>query len=215
MSQYYPQQGPMYPPERNPEEYYDEGDYLEEEDSPTSPLQLGLAFAGGGCLVFVCISICAVVLGFLWILDPGAGAASAPVEGNEAGLSFDEPAFPDEPVTNEEGMQLTLLEVNRNASLESVPDAEGREVIIITVELVNFGEDEGSFNERNFLLVNALQEAYEPVVGAVAGSLGRGTLPPSEGLEGRLVFEVIEGEFELRLRWDPGNRAEPRYIYLE
>ncbi|MCB0197487.1 MAG: DUF4352 domain-containing protein [Anaerolineae bacterium] len=218
MSQYYPQQGPMYPPEQGPEEYYDDGDYeyIDDANPQKSLLQTSLAFIAGGCLVFICIGTCLFLGGFLWILDPGGGAvASAPVEGGDIGLSFNDPAFPGEAVVNDLGMQVTVLETNRNASLESLPPVQGRETIIVTIELVNLGDEEASFNERDFFLVNAYEEVYEPALGAVTGALGRGTLPPNEGLEGRLVYEVIEGELDLQLLWDVGRDSEPRYIYIE
>ncbi|MCB0212265.1 MAG: DUF4352 domain-containing protein [Anaerolineae bacterium] len=218
MSQYYPPQGPMYPPEQGPEEYYDDGDYeyIDDSNSQKSLLQTSLAFIAGGCLVFICIGACLGLGGFLWILDPGGGAAaSAPAEGSDIGLSFDEPAYPQEPVINDLNMQVTVMETNRNASLESLPPVQGRETIIVTIELVNAGEEEANFNERDFLLVNSFEEVYEPAVGAVTGALGRGTLPPNEGLEGRLVYEVIEGEVDLRLLWDVGRDSQPRYIYIE
>lgn len=225
MSQYYPPQGPMYPPEQGPEgDYYyeDEGDYYEYYDDDENGgeagnplLQTILAFIGGGCLVFLCMGFCGLLLVALWILDPGGSSlAATPFPGSDLGLSFDEPAFPDESVTTEQGMQLTILDVNRNASVETIPQAEGREVIIVTIELVNLGEEESNFNERNFMLVNGLQEAYAPALGAVDGALGRGTLPAGEGLEGRLVYEIIADEFDLRMLWEPASDA-PRYIYLE
>ena len=221
MSQYYPQQGPVYPPEFSPEEgddyYYEDGDYEYYDDAGDADskalLQPVLAFVAGGCLVFLCMSVCAFFLGLLWILDPGGAAAAIP--GSDIGISFDEPAFPGEVVVNEENMQVAVVEVNRNAFVATIPQAEGREVIIVTVELLNLGEEEGKFNEVDFVLLNALEEAYLPAIGAVEGALGRGILPPGEGLEGRLVFEVIAGEFDLILLWEPGGAAQPRYLYME
>ncbi len=220
MSQYYPQQGPTYPPPHNPEgDYYEEGDYeyedYEDEGSNNSLLQTILAFVAGGCLVFLCMSACGLLLAGLWILDPGGEISATPIPGSDIGLSFSEPAFPGESVVNEQGLQLTILDVNRNASLDTIPPVEGRETIILTVELVNLGEADADFNERDFMLLNAFEEAYASTPGAVAGSLGRGSLPPGEGLEGRLVYEIIAGEFELILLWDPGADTQPRYIYLQ
>jgi hypothetical protein len=96
-----------------------------------------------------------------------------------------------------------------------VPAVEGRELIIVTVELTNLGaEGEIEFNERDFLLLNVSNEAYQPLSGDVIdGALGRGTLPPGEGLEGRLVFEIIAGERDLVLAWE--GEGGSRYIYLE
>lgn len=223
MSQYYPPQGPMYPPPpppQNPESnYYQEGDYEYEEYEETSnnPLKNPLvAFFGGGCLVFVCMSFCLVLAAALWYADSALGlTSSTPLPGSDIGLTFDEPAFPNESVVNDSGLQLTILEVNRNASVETIPPVEGRETIIVTVELVNVGAEDAAYNERDFKLLNAFQEAYTPAVGAIAGALGRGTLPPNEGLEGRLVFEIITGEVDLRLLWESGPDGAPRYLYLQ
>ena len=137
MSQYYPQQGPLYPPEQNPEDYYyDEGEYEyyedDEDSGRSSLLQTAMAFLAGGCLVFLCMSFCALLLGALWVIDPGAGLSATAVPGSDIGLSFDEPAFANESVVNEQNVQLTILDVNRNAAVESIPQVEGREIIIVT-----------------------------------------------------------------------------------
>jgi hypothetical protein len=204
---------------QNPEDYYyEEGDYdYEEIDEPArnNYLQLGLAFVAGGCLVFLCVGICLLVFGGLWITDSALGLSSpTPIPGSDLGLTFDAPAFSYEQVVNDTGTQLKILEVNRNAQVESIAPAEGREVIIVTIELVNKGEQDVPFNERDFSLLNSFQESYPPVVGAISGALGRGTLPPNEGLEGRLVFEIIAGEQDHRLLWQPVD-SSPRYMYLE
>ena len=222
MSQYYPQQGPGYPPpqppQQNPEDYYNEGDYEYEEvdeESGFSMTQMALAFFGGGCLVFICVSICALMLAVLWYIDPGADSStSASIPGSDIGLSFTEPAYPNESVVNDQGVQLTILDVNRNASVETIPTVEGRETIIVTVELVNLGENNADFSERDFMLLNASEEIYAATPGAIAGSLGRGVLPPNEGLEGRLVYEITAGEFDLQLLWE-AVESTPRFILLQ
>jgi hypothetical protein len=219
MSQYYPQSGPYYPPENNPEEdyIYDEDDYEVEEDggpSGDSLWQRMAIFLAGGCLVFLCMGCCGLLLAGLFTLDPTALLASTPIPGSDLGLTFREAAFPDESVVNENKLKLTIIDVNRNAALPAVPPVEGRELIIVTVELVNLGEAESDFNERDFLLLNSFEEAYQPQAGGVVdGALGRGSLPPGEGLEGRLAFEIIAGERDLVLTWDDGSGA--RYILLE
>ena len=225
MSQYYPQQGPGYPPpqppqppRQNPEGYYNEGDYEYEEvdeESGFSMTQMALAFFGGGCLVFICVSICALMLAVLWYIDPGAdGSDSSAIPGSDIGLSFAEPAYPNESVVNDQGVQLTILDVNRNASVETIPTVEGRETIIVTVELVNLGENDAEFSERDFMLINAYEEVYAATPGAIAGSLGRGVLPANEGLEGRLVYETAAGEVELQLLWEAVD-STPRFILLQ
>jgi hypothetical protein len=222
MSQYYPQRSPFYPPEHNPEDdyIYDEDDYEVEEDEDGgaggSLLQRSLIFLAGGCLVFLCMSCCVLSFVSLWTLDPSSLLIPAPAPGSELGLSFNDPAFPDESVVNEQNTKLSIKEVNRNAAgLPAVPTVEGREIIMITIELVNLGDTDVDFNERDFLLLNGFEEAYQPLAGADVGegALGRGTLPPGEGLEGRLAFEIIAGERDLVLTWEsPGGT---RYIFLE
>jgi hypothetical protein len=221
MSQYYPQPGPFYPPENNPEdEYYDEDDYEFEGDngdSGGSLLQRSLIFLGGGCLVFLCIGCCLLFVAGLFVVDPTTLFAPTPIPGSELGLSFDDPAFPDESVVNDKNVKLTIQEVNRNAAPPAnATPIEGREFIIVTIELLNLGESDIDFNERDFYLLNSREEAYEPVAGADVGdgALGRGTLPPGQGLEGRLEFEVIAGEGDLMLNWDDGESGS-RYIFLE
>lgn len=221
MSQYYPQQSPFYPPEHHPEDdyIYDEDDYEIEEDDDSgsggSLLRQSLIFLAGGCLVFLCMACCGLSFAGLWMFDPTTLFAPTPFPGSELGLTFGDPAFPDESTVNEEQTKLTIREVNRNAALANVPAIEGREIIIVTVEIVNLGEAEIDFNERDFLLLNSFEEAYQPLAGANVGegALGRGTLPPGDGLEGRLAFEVIAGERDLVLAWEtPGGS---RYIFLE
>jgi len=223
LSQYYPQQpGPFYPPEQNPEDdYYEDADYDYEyddddyEDSDNSPNKGIIAAVAIGCLIFLCFGCCLVTGVGLWILDPGSSLVSTPIPGSDIGLSFNEPAYPDESVVNEQGMQLTILQVNRNASLPTVAPSEGGELIIVTVELVNLGGEERDFNERDLILLNSYEEAYMPVPGVVDGALGRGSLPADSGLEGRLVYQVAAGEFDLVLMWEGGTDSEPRYIWLE
>jgi len=219
MSQYYPQSGPFYPPENDPEEdyIYDEDDYEYEEEGGgpgDSLLRRALIFLAGGCLVFLCMGCCGLVAASALAVDPSSLFAPTPIPGSDLGLTFQDPALPDEPVVNEKNMRMTIIDVNRNAALPTVPAVEGRELIIVTVEMVNLGEEEADFNERDFLLLNAFEEAYQPLAGDVVdGALGRGSLPPGEGLEGRLAFEVIAGERDLVLTWDDGGGG--RYIFLE
>jgi len=221
LSQYYPQQsGPYYPPQKGPEEdYYDvdyEYEYDEDYDEDGEPwTQRIMFFCGCSLLVFLCIACCIGLGIVLWFVDPGSSLVATPIPGSDIGLSIEEPAFPDESVVNDQGTRLTILDVNRNAALSDVQPAEGMELVIVTVELVNLGEDELSFNERDIALWNQFNEEYEPISGVVDGALGRGTLPAGSGLEGRLVYEVIDGEFDLVLVWDVGSDSEPRYIYLE
>jgi hypothetical protein len=219
MSQYYPQPGPYYQPQQGPEDdYYEEGDYeYEDEDggSGNSFLKYGLIFLGAGCLLFLCIACCGIVVAGLFAYDPTTLFAPTPIPGSDLGLTFDEAANPDESVVNDQKTQLTILDVNRNASLATIPAAEGLELIIVTVEVVNLGDEDIKFNEREFLLLNQNEEAYESLAGSdlIDGVLGRGSLPPGEGLEGRMVFQIRVGEQDLVLAWE--GEGGSRYIYLE
>lgn len=219
MSQYYPQPGPYYPPQQGPEDdYYEDADYEYEDEgegSGSSLLKYGLIFLGAGCLIFLCIACCGIVAAGLLAYDPTSLFAPTPIPGSELGLKFEEAANPDESVVNDQKTKLTILDVNRNASLATVPPTEGLELIVVTVELVNLGDQEAKFNERDFLLLNQNEEAYEALTGGniIDGVLGRGTLPPGEGLEGRMVFQVRAGERDLVLAWEGEDGS--RYIYLE
>lgn len=222
LSQYYsPQSNPYYPPGQGPEdEYYEDADfeYDEEEyedDSGSSLAQRGLFFCAGGLVVFFCMSCCILFVAGLWLLDPGGSLVATPIPGSDIGLTIESAAYPDESVVNEQSAQLTILQVNRNASLPEVPPVEGRELIIVTVELVNLGETPVAYNERDFVLINPFDEGYPSMPGVVQGAMGRGQLEPGAGLEGRLVFEVNAGELDLILNWDGGPDSEPRYLYLE
>ncbi|RME79839.1 MAG: DUF4352 domain-containing protein [Chloroflexi bacterium] len=212
----------MYPPGPPEEEYYDDADYeydddeyYDEEDEDNPWLKRGIIFLGGCLVLLACLGCCVLLLVLLWFVDPTQGLLATPIPGSDIGLSLDAPAYSNESVVNEQKVKLTILELYRDASVPAIPPQEDREVIIITVELVNLGDEDVNFNERDFALLNLAEEAYLPTPGAIDGALGRGILPPDSGLEGRLVFEVARGEQGLTLRWDGGPDAEPRFIALE
>jgi hypothetical protein len=222
MSQFYPQspQPPSYPPQSPPEDYYYEDDYddyeYEDDDGGSSDntVRYALFFVGGGCLVFLCMACCFLLAAGLWMLD--SSLAATPVPGSDAGLTFDNPAYLNETVINDQNVALTILRVDRNAALPTVPPVEGREVIIVTLELENRNPDQDApYDAKDFLLLNDYQEAYVPVSGEniIDGALDRGTLRPQEGLQGRLVFEVIAGEPLLVLAWEPRDSTS-RYVEL-
>jgi hypothetical protein len=111
---------------------------------------------------------------------------------------------------------MTALRVDRNASLPAVPPVEGREVIIVTLELENLSEDQDAmYSAGDFLLLNSYEEAYVAVSGQniIDGALDRGTLGPAEGVQGRLVFEVLAGEPLLVLAWETRDSTS-RYVEL-
>jgi hypothetical protein len=223
MSQYYPQQSPVYPPEYPPEDAYYEDDYeYEVEDdeydanSGSSLIQYALAFFAGGCLVFMCMGCCLLLAAGAWTLDAALGGGT-PIPGADLGLSIDEPAYPGDSVVNEQKVRLTVHEVNWNVSLPTVPAVEGRELVIVTIELENLNPDQDvNYREEDFLLLNRYNEAYPPITpsdAVINDALGRGKLRAEQGLEARLVFEVVAGEPELMLEWK--DRDNPgRYFSL-
>ncbi|MDX1520763.1 MAG: DUF4352 domain-containing protein [Anaerolineae bacterium] len=218
----YQQQNPYYPPRSVPEEEYYDYEYEDDDgydDDPDgdSAAQRILLFISGGCLVFICIGCCLLAVMGLWILDPGSGLLATPIPGSDLGLTFEQPAFPDESVVNDQNVRLRILEVNRNVAVPGVAPVEGQELVVVTIELVNLGEQEISFSESDFILINEFQEAYSvsPMASAVDGALGRGSLAPGEGLEARLVFDLLLNEVNLVLGWEAGRDITPRYIYIE
>lgn len=221
MSQFYSQQG-FYPPPQGPEEgeyidyEYEEEDY-EDDYLGDSTVQRMLIFLSGGCLVFLCLGCCLLAIAGVLLLDPAGVLVATPIPGSDIGLTFEEPAFPDESVVNETNTQLSIIEVNRNVALPEITPVEGRELVVITIELVNLGDQEVDYSESDFQLINSFQEAYtvSPATGAVDGALGRGALAPGEGLEGRLTFDLLAGEVNLVLGWQGGREVKPRYIYME
>ncbi len=233
MSQIYSRQTvPFQPPPQGPEEddYIDydeyeeyEDDYYYDDEEADNPLVKPLLIAlSVGCLLFICMSCCVLVAGVGAIVmvpaDGGVGDLfSSPLPGQDIGLSFEEPAFPDESVVNEEGMQLSIIEINRNVSLPDYTAVEGRELVVITVEMINLSNEDVGYSESEFLLINSFEEAYQvsPASASVNGALGRGTLAPGEGIEGRVTFDLVANEINLTLEWSGGRDAQPRYIYLE
>lgn len=224
MSQYYQHPGPYLPPpppeDASAPEYYEDVDYEFEGAGPgagTGPslVQQIAVFFTCGCLGFLCASACAGILTVAWIFDAGSGLVETSVPGSDLGLAYENPALPIETVANESGMQLSIVDVNRNASLEAIPSVEGRETIIVTVELANLSSDSVAFDgATDFLLLNAEELAYRPKSNAVDGELGQEMLAPGEGVQGRLAFEIIADEVDLILVWEPEG-SQARYIYLE
>ena len=223
MGQYYPPQNPYYPPQNAPEGEYDqyeyEDDYYDDDNnlSGDSMPQRLLIFISGGCLVFICMGCCLLTLTGLWVLDPGSSLVSTPIPGNDLGLSFETPAYPDESIVNDELMRLTLFEVNRNVEIPNVAPIPEQETLVLTIELVNLGEEEVSFNETEFRLINSQEQAYaiSTSSGLVDGALGRGRLEPGQGIEGRLVYDLALGETNLILEWEGGHEVQPRYMYVQ
>jgi hypothetical protein len=220
MSQYYSQ--PPYPPEQAPEaDYeYDENDYEYQEDAPASGsgglLNYLLAFVGGGCLIFICISCCALLAAGAWTL--GGTLSPTPAPGSDIGLSSDDPADMRDAVVNEQNVRLTVQEVNRNVKLPAVPAVQGRELVAVTVSLENTGSAEVKYSERDFLLLNRMGDAYKSLPGStiIDQPLDKGSIRSEEGVEGRLVFEVLAGEPELTLSWNGnGSNVNPRFIALQ
>jgi hypothetical protein len=218
MSQFYPQSG--YPPEQPHEDYYEDYSYEEDEfgdEAAGGPGQKILLIAGIGCLIFACIACFCLLVVFIWSQNPGADVLNTPVPGSNVGLSPDNPARPDAAVVNEEGLRLSLRDVNRNAAaLSGIPAAEGREIIIITVQLENLNEPPSDieYSDRSFSLLNLADEVYIRKPDAIDGALGRGFLASGEGTQGRLVFEVLDGERDLILIWE-SPESTARYISLE
>jgi len=222
MSQFYPQspQPPSYPPQGPPEEYYyeddyDEYEYEDDEAGSDNTVRYALAFVGGGCLVFLCMACCFLLAAGLWMLD--SSLAATPVPGSDVGVTFGSAAFLNETVVNDQNVAMTVLRVDRNAALPTVPQVEGREVVIVTLELENRSDLDAQYSDSDFLLLNDFQEAYVPVSGdnIIDGALVRGTLRPGEGLQGRLVFEVLAGEPLLVLVWEPRDGSSTsRYVEL-
>lgn len=219
MSQYYPQP-PAYPPEADYE--YDENDYEYQEDNGgdqanNSLIKYALAFFAGGCLIFLCMACCIGLAGGLWTLD--GLLAATPVPGSDIGLSLDEPAMVDDAVVNEQNMRLTLTEVNRNVTLPTIPANPGRELIVLTIELENLSSEDVKYSLEDFTLINVNDEAYQPTAGdtLIQGALKRsGKLGTEKSIEGRLVFEVVAGEPELTLAWQPeGDNVQTRFIALQ
>lgn len=221
MSQLYSPQG-YYPPPQGPEEgeyidyEYEEEDYDDDYAGDTIGQRL-LIFLSGGCLVFVCIGCCLLAMMGVLVLDPVSALVATPIPGNDLGLTFEDPAFPDETVVNEENLQLSIVETNRNVALPEFTPVEGRELVVVTIELINLGDQEAGYSESDFILINQFEEAYtvSPAAGSVDGALGRGTLAPGEGIEGRLTFDLLAGEVNLVLGWEGGRDVGPRYIFIE
>jgi hypothetical protein len=220
MSQYYPQ-NPYYPPQQAPEGDYDEyeyeDDYYDDNIKGDSIAQRLLIFISGGCLVFICTGCCLLMIMGLWILDPGSGLLATPLPGSDLGLTFDEPAYPDEAVVNDQQVKLSILTVNRNVSLLGVTPVEGQELTVVTIELINLSDETISYSSNDFRLINSQEQAYatSPAMAAVDNPLGRGSLEPTQGIQGRLVFDLIAGETDLVLEWQGDRNAQPRYIYVE
>ena len=223
MSQYYPQQPGYYPPPTQPESNEEEYEEYELDENAGGggdswPLRCGI-FVMGGCVTFIALTACMVLSAGLWWLDPGSSLFA--YENSDIGLAFDKPAPMKQEVVNDQGMQLRLVEVNRNAASNTIPAQDGVELIIVTVELTNLNsEDIGYDDEKQFKLLSPSQtpdelNEFPATPGAIDGSLGFGTLAAEEATQGRLVFKVVANTPNLVLEWAVGDKeSTPRYIEL-
>ncbi|MDM8519254.1 DUF4352 domain-containing protein [Anaerolineales bacterium HSG6] len=223
MSQYYPPQQPPpqpghYPPPRNPESgYEDEYDDYEYEDEGGGGSAMPFVFGcfSGGCLIVLGLAVCLFLLVGLWVLDPGADMFATTYPGDDIGLTFDDPARSNEAIVSEQGLRLSVIDVNRNAASNTIPEVDGAEIIIITVELENLSAEDVNYDdEREFKLLNQTDGFYDPQVGAIEGALGFGTVPVETGTQGRLVFQVLTDETGLVLEWQPPE-GTAKYIEVE
>jgi len=186
---------------------------------PTRKVLWGRLIVGGLLGVMLLWGMLGLGLAGLWLLDPGSSLFA--YENSDIGLAFDKPASMNQKVTNDQGMQLQLVEVNRNANSNTIPAQDGVEIIIVTVELTNLsGNDIGYDDEKQFKLVslspkNDLIYEFPPVPGAIDDSLGFGSLAAEDGIAGRLVFRVVANTPNLVLEWASGEKeSTPRYIEI-
>lgn len=222
MSQYYPPQPGYYPPPANPEGGYYEDDTYEDyemdeglERQGDSWLTRLAIFMAGGCLTFILMTSCVCLIAALWVLDPGGSVLAPSFPGSDIGLTTDEPARVTEEVVNEQGISLSILDINANAESNTIPQTEGSEIVIVTVQLKNLSEEIISYDDEfNFKLLNQGDGFYTPTLGAIDGALGFGDLQPLEGRQGRLVFQILAEESGLMLEWVMPD-SEPRYIALQ
>ncbi|MDM8528927.1 DUF4352 domain-containing protein [Anaerolineales bacterium HSG24] len=218
MSQHYPQPG-YYPPQGNPEsgyeEEYDEYEYEDESGGGGSALPFVFGCFSGGCLVVLGLTICFFLMAGLWVLDPGSDMFATTYPGDDIGLTFDKPARSTEAIVSEQGLRLSIKDVNRNAASNTIPQVDGAEIIVITVELENLSSEDVSYDdEREFKLLNQTEGFYDPQVGAMEGALGFGTILTETGTQGRLVFQVLTNETGLVLEWQ-SPKGPVKYIEIE
>lgn len=219
MSQHYPQPG-YYPPQGNPEsgyeEEYDDYEYDDEDEGGGgSAFPFVFGCFSGGCLVVLGLVLCFVLLAVLWVLDPGSNMFANTYPGDDLGLSFDKSAHATESIVSEQGLRLSVIDVNRNASSNTIPQVDGAEIIIITIELENLSSEDVNYDdERDFKLLNQTDGFYDPEIGAIEGALGFGTIPAETGTQGRLVFQVLTDETGLVLEWQP-LEGPAKYIEIE
>lgn len=222
MSQYYPPQPGYYPPPPNPEGGYYEDDNYEAYEMDEGSERQGdswftrlAIFMAGGCLTFILMASCGGLIAVLWILDPGSSLLAPSVAGSDIGLTSDDPARITEEVVNDKKISLSILDINPNAESNTIPQTEGSEILIVTVELKNLSEEIISYDDEfNFKLLNQGDGFYDPTPGAIDGALGFGDLQPLEGQQGRLVFQILAEESGLMLEWQMPD-SEPRYIALQ
>jgi hypothetical protein len=220
MSQFYSQQQPgYYPPPSNPEEHYDEYEDYELEDenegSGSSAMTFVFGCFSGGCATFIVLCFCLILPAGLWILDPGSDMFTTSYPGDDIGLTFEQPAHSDQSVVNDQGIELTIVVLNRNASSNTIEQQEGTELIIVTVQLKNLSSETFDYDdERDFKLLNQTNGFYDLIPGAVEDTLGIASLPAKDGKQGRLVFRIVAAETGLVLEWSNPDSL-PRHIELE
>ena len=197
---------------------------------------------GKGVYVLAAIVVSAVVLTMAWAaLDRGVGT-TPPGEATRAaratptkrptpkftktpaiGMSRVSPAPVGQPVVADNGIQLTVLDLERNAwsrihemnPFNPEPE-EGMEYIIVTLRARNLGDsaETQAITQWHFRVVGERGIIYDPPFvlvlekGLTVELFGGGTT------EGQVGLQVGQGEKNLVLIYDPGLGSTARYLSL-
>ncbi len=141
------------------------------------------------------------------------------------GLSRLNPAPLGQPVTADDGIEITVVDVKRGAGawaaikgynmFNSEPD-EGMEYVLVRVKARYTGPADSThtLSELHFRTVGEMGAIYEPEIFVVLGKDLASELFGGGVTEGELAFQVVQGEQGLALIYDSGGDTRAYYCGL-
>lgn len=101
---------------------------------------------------------------------------------------------------NLNGVEYTVTNVERNGGFDYNTPEDGKEYVIVTVNITNNSDEKISYNPLDFKMVNAQgQEDDEAFVVNLPNELSSGDLTAGGNVTGTLCFEEPAGDTELQL----------------
>ncbi|MFQ5611362.1 MAG: DUF4352 domain-containing protein [Anaerolineae bacterium] len=149
--------------------------------------------------------------------SPPVPPTSPPVEPAAAGTSQETAARIDQPLASNAGLEITVLDVRRDLTVEIAPEP-GKEFVFVSLKLRSLRppNEFSPYDPLDFLLFGGQGGFYPPDPQADNGRrLVAGELPGEGVIDGDLIFQVAQGEGGLFLVWNAGPEGSPLWFNLE